>query len=362
MTKANFISTHRYSLPEPASAGVRVFAFALFRLLAALTLVALADPVRAAARSSRVPLIVQLDWVANAQFAGLIVAKERGLYAAAGLDVTLRPIDPVEMDAVAPVLRAKDEAWIGCADGTFLLKARAKGAPVRAFATMLQASPIGVVTLAEHGVADLSELVGKKIGLHAYNRSQLAIMLGSAGLTLDQVIVVEIGDEIDSLLSGKIDAQVCYLIDEPVAMERRGAKLRMFPGFQHGYAGYAQVYFAPEHLLARDPALLSRFLSASNEGWRQALAEPDATAALVVKKYLAGGDVVYQAESLRKLAQPLFAETGLTGIGQMRRTTWERSARAAQVVPETEVAALLDGFLDFSVLRAVYPSWTPPAP
>ena len=34
-----------------------------------------------------VPVDVQLDWVANAQFAGLIVAQERGLYSAAGLAV-----------------------------------------------------------------------------------------------------------------------------------------------------------------------------------------------------------------------------------------------------------------------------------
>jgi hypothetical protein len=47
-----------------------------------------------------VPLTIQLDWIANAQFAGLLVAKEEGWYAQQGLDVTIEPVNQTTLDTV----------------------------------------------------------------------------------------------------------------------------------------------------------------------------------------------------------------------------------------------------------------------
>src|ERR1700759_5524921 len=40
------------------------------------------------------PVTIQLKWVAQAQFAGYFVAKEKGFYKDAGLDVTINPGGP----------------------------------------------------------------------------------------------------------------------------------------------------------------------------------------------------------------------------------------------------------------------------
>jgi len=40
------------------------------------------------------PVTIQLKWVAQAQFAGYFVAKEKGFYKDAGLDVTIKPGGP----------------------------------------------------------------------------------------------------------------------------------------------------------------------------------------------------------------------------------------------------------------------------
>ena len=68
------------------------------------------------------PLTVQLDWLENAQFAGLLVAKEKGWYAEQGLDVTIVPINRTTLDTVGPVVKGRNV--IGCADGMILLQAR----------------------------------------------------------------------------------------------------------------------------------------------------------------------------------------------------------------------------------------------
>jgi len=40
------------------------------------------------------PVTIQLKWVAQAQFAGYFVAKDKGFYKEAGLDVTINPGGP----------------------------------------------------------------------------------------------------------------------------------------------------------------------------------------------------------------------------------------------------------------------------
>ena len=97
---------------------------------------------------------VQLDWISNVQFAGVLVAKDKGWYEQAGLDVTVLPIDLKKMGtSVGPVLKGTN--MIGIADGLVLLNARADHKPVKAFATMLQASPLCILVLRDGAVSAL---------------------------------------------------------------------------------------------------------------------------------------------------------------------------------------------------------------
>jgi len=70
------------------------------------------------------PLTVQLNWVTNVQFAGILVAKEKGWYEESGIDLTVKgwkegvvPID----DVVA------GKAQVAVADAAELIRLRVKG-------------------------------------------------------------------------------------------------------------------------------------------------------------------------------------------------------------------------------------------
>ena len=297
--------------------------------------------------SADTALTVQLDWLENAQYAGLLVAQQNGWYASAGLGVTIVPLDQSTNDPIGPVVRGKNT--VGCADGLALLKARAAGQPIKVFATILQASPLGIVALRGHGVDRLEDLRGKTVGLHPYDRAQLALLLRPHGLTLADVKISEIGDDTESLPAGKIDAQVVYLVDEKVAMENRGIKLNVFPGYESGYLTYSQAYFTREDFLRDHAALLANFLETSNRGWQQAFAHPEDTARLLVAKYLPGGDVAYQRRSIEELKT--FATRESSQFGQMRPATWRRSAELFHLDP-----ALAETLPDFSVLMLLYGS------
>ena len=73
------------------------------------------------------PVTIQLKWVSQAQFAGYFVAKDKGFYKDAGLEVTIKPGGP---DVAPPQVIAGGGAdvvvdWMPAA-----LAAREKGAPM----------------------------------------------------------------------------------------------------------------------------------------------------------------------------------------------------------------------------------------
>ena len=294
---------------------------------------------------SATPLTIQFDWIANAQFAGVLVAKERGWYDEAGLDVRVSPLDPKTMtDSMGPV--ARDDHTVGVADGLVLLKARANHAPIRAFATMLQASPLCVMTLASGPIREFKDLRGRTIGLHAYDHEQLKLMLAHNHMGLGDVTAVDIGEDFSSLISGRIDAQVAYAIDEKVAVEQRGYPTRIFPGHENGFVAYSQVYYSTESLVRREPAALAAFLAATNRGWEEAFSRPREAADMIVERYLKGGDARYQEKSLEEIRRYATLETGR--LGEMRLETWERSCAAFGLPRE-----LAGELADFSILSRV---------
>ena len=291
------------------------------------------------------PLTVQLDWLANAQFAGLLVAKEKGWYAAEGLEVTIQPVNQATLDTVGPVVKGTNV--IGCADGLVLLQARRAQQPIQAFATMLQASPLGIVTLRNGPLTSVRDLAGKTIGLHAYDLPQLDVMLKANGLSLAKVKTRIIGDDTTSLAAGAIDAQVVYLIDEKIALEEKGIQLHVFPGYANHYRTYSQVYFARVDTVAAHPEILARFLRASNRGWQEAFDHPNQTATMLVTRYLPGKDLSYQVSSLRELQR--FATIESPRLGEMRPATWKESCLLFHLDPTVG-----EELANFSVLRALY--------
>ena len=286
---------------------------------------------------------VQLDWIANVQFAGVLVAKDKGWYEQAGLDVTVKPIDLQAMGtSVGPVLKGTN--MIGIADGLVLLNARAEHKPVKAFATMLQASPLCILVLRDGPIRQFRDLAGKTIGLHAYDHVQLDLMLAYNHMSEKDVNAVDIGDDLTSLIAHKIDAQVAYSIDEKVAIELKGHPTLTFPAYENGFVTYSQVYYTTEPFLQSSPDIVAKFLAATNRGWREAFAHPGDAARMVVKTYMKDGDPDYQEKSLIELQHFATLESG--DLGSMRMSTWKKSCDVFKLP-----RSLADELVDLSILN-----------
>ncbi|KPQ36054.1 MAG: ABC-type uptake system substrate-binding component [Phormidesmis priestleyi Ana] len=288
------------------------------------------SPRKVKAQSPQTSLTMQLDWKFNVQFAGLLLAKGAELYADQGLDVTLMPW---ESGVVVPDKVAADPTVIGCAEQNLILAAQAAGAPIKAVATMFQASPLGLMTLPDAQIATLDDLRGKKVGMHVDGLAVMALVQGVNELASDAIEVVEIPYEnkYDLLLSGELAAIQCYAVDEPIGFasqyEIEPSVLKLA---DYGYEAYAQVIFAHNDLIESSPEQLSNFLQATFNGWSIALSDIPAAAAAVVARYVEPGskyeDVDYQTQSLSLIADYMLRGIEPAALGTIDRDRWQLMA------------------------------------
>src|ERR1700746_2757052 len=105
---------------------------------------------------------LQLKWVAQAQFAGYFVAKDKGFYKDAGLDVTINPGVP---DVAPPQVIAGGGAdvvvdWMASA-----LASREEGGPPVNISQTFKHSGLELVCRKDTGIKKPEDLKGKTVGI-----------------------------------------------------------------------------------------------------------------------------------------------------------------------------------------------------
>ncbi|MEO7664012.1 MAG: ABC transporter substrate-binding protein [Candidatus Limnocylindrales bacterium] len=172
---------------------------------------------------TRTALTVGLGYIPSVQFAPFYLADEAGYYRDAGLDVTFQ--NKIETDLVRLVGAGTID--IGVADGTDVVPAVSQGIPVRYLATLYRSFPSIVFTPTDSGIATPADLRGRKVGIPGrYGSSwvMLQALLGSAGLTPDDVQVVEYPDygQAAAVQQGAVDAATGFVNNEPIQLGLEG--------------------------------------------------------------------------------------------------------------------------------------------
>ncbi len=277
----------------------------------------------AGAAPSLAPLTFYPDWFPSAQFAGIYVAADRGFYRDAGLDFALQPFAlgrkiTEQMDA------DPNRAAVGTMEGYIFLQARARGADLVAFTAVLRESPAGFMSLRDRGIASARDFVGKRIGVHKYADPLYRWFLQRAGVPESAATMVFVGDDLDLLVDGKVDAMQGYAVDEGVRLQRRvGAAARFLSFRALGFDAYSQVVYATASETRRHERLIQAFIEATRRGWRYALAHPDAAVDRVMTRLKPGADRSLQRAMLEAL-RSYVAPRGEVPLGPMDVDKWMR--------------------------------------
>ena len=131
---------------------------------------------------------IRLKWFHQAQFAGFYVAKEKGYYQSAGLDIDIQPGGP-DFPAIQMVSGGNEQFGVTGADQ--ILLARSKGVPVVALAVIFRRNPFVLFSLAKSGIKAPADFVGKNVGVKIGGNEELIYQAVLAKAGVDRTKLTE---------------------------------------------------------------------------------------------------------------------------------------------------------------------------
>lgn len=215
---------------------------------------------------------LRLKWINQAQFSGYYLASSQKLYADKGLNVEINPGGP-DISPVQMVATGVNDFGITGADQIIL--AREKGIPLVALAVIYKNSPIVVMSLAEKNIKEPKDLIGKKVEV-VYGRDEEVIydiFLKKAGIDRKTIKEMPTLTDFSVITSGQSDARVEYKLNGCVLLSLQGFNLNIMEPSDYGVKFYADTLFTTEKMLREKPEIVRKFVQASIEGWKMAIAD-----------------------------------------------------------------------------------------
>ena len=156
---------------------------------------------------------LQLHWYHQFQFAGYYMAKEKGFYEEAGIDIEIKE-GTLSQSSIESVIQKKANYATG---DTSLIVERSKGKKVVILAAILQASPALIVTKKRPDIQSIADLSGKHIDVSGTGMDVMSLrgLLNNKSIIVDELqhnhLVLDIKK---SLTEGHSDAIVVYNTNE----------------------------------------------------------------------------------------------------------------------------------------------------
>jgi NitT/TauT family transport system substrate-binding protein len=240
---------------------------------------------RARAATTR-PVTMRLDWLYQGPNDGFIIAREKGYYETAGLDVD---IGPGKGSGSTAQLVASKATQFGFADGFVVGNSVAKGLNIVMVGAVYRRNPAAVVVLADSDIKTPKDLEGKTVGITtgAAQFQQWPAFVRGCGLDGDKVRVVNIdpAGSPPALITGQVQAIAGYAQGFVPSVEIRGKKpARVLWYSDCGVNAVSNGIIVHADFLKQEPGLIRDFVAASLKGFLYGRQNPEEAAA-IIKKY-----------------------------------------------------------------------------
>lgn len=255
-----------------------------------------------------IPVTLQLAWKYQFQFAGYIMAKEKGFYQKAGLDVTLKEYE-LDMEVNREVLNGRAE--FGIARSDIILDRLNEGMLFVQMFALAQASPVILQTLKRDDIKTLHDLKDKRFVLTGdglkRDAAEIVSMLYSVGIKeeeIDKVSGTTYGPE--DIINGNGDVITAYSTITPFHLKELGYEPYAFYPKDYGFDFYSDILFTMDEYIKRHPEIVSKFYEATLLGWEYAFEHIEETVDVIKSKYdtqeLSKSLLLFEANELKKLA------------------------------------------------------------
>lgn len=225
---------------------------------------------------------MQLGWLASNGILGEVVALKQGYYDEEGIHLKITPGGP-GVDGVASVAAGRAEAG-QLSSSPSLMLARSAGIPVKAFAAGYQKHPFTYFSLDNDPIRKPEDMIGKTIATQPTAKILLRALLAKNGISEDQVEVVNMGGDMNQLMTGQASAVTGWLTNTNALAILGDGRVDMML-WDTGIQLYANVYYTTDEMLDQHSDTLTKYLRGSARGWAFARENPEAAVDMLVGTY-----------------------------------------------------------------------------
>src|SRR6266480_4851524 len=249
-------------------------------VLAGLAAVFLAGPAAAADK-----IVLMLNWYVYGEHAPFYYGKEKGIYAAEGIDLE---IQEGRGSGVTTQAVAAKSANFGYVDVPTMMRAAVKGAPVQAVGVALQTTAMSAMGLTEKNIRTPADIRGKTVAVTpGDSMSQIwPLFLKKINLKEGDFKTVS-GDaqtKLYAVINNQADLLLGYPMDQAIKLLDATQK-QVYPIMfaEYGVNMVSSGIIVQKNVLKNKPDLVKRFMRAATRSLEEAAKNPDAAVDAMLK-------------------------------------------------------------------------------
>jgi ABC-type nitrate/sulfonate/bicarbonate transport system substrate-binding protein len=229
---------------------------------------------------------LMLDWTPNTHHNGIYVAKEKGWYKDAGLDV--RIIEPAQTGVEQAV--AGGNAEFGVSIQEAVIPARAEGVPIVSIGAIDQHNDSSLMSLTSDNITRPKDLEGKKYGGFggALENALIKKLVACDGGDPNKVQIVEVGnvDYVVGMEQNRFDFAWVFeswdVVRAREVLKKDVSSLKFIDYLNCIPDWYTPLLITSEKMIKEQPETVRKFMEATAKGYDFAISNPkDAADALM---------------------------------------------------------------------------------
>jgi len=229
---------------------------------------------------------LRLNWYLGGLHVPFYYGKERGFYAAEGIDLTINE-GRGSANTVQVVAAGSDT--FGLADSSSVILTASRGADVKSVMSLLNSTGFAVVSLAETGIKTPKDLEGKRLAVSPGDPLGQLFQALAAHNKLDMskitMIQVDPAAKVVAVLEKRADGLLGGADDQYFLIKQRGIEPAALRFADNGANIVGMTIVTKTETIKTKPDLVKRFVRATAKSWEEAKKNPAAAvdAALKVK-------------------------------------------------------------------------------
>ncbi|RXJ54583.1 ABC transporter substrate-binding protein [Candidatus Marinarcus aquaticus] len=266
-------------------------------------------------------ITLQLSWFDQFQFAGYYMAKQKGFYEDAGLDVEIKPFS-FGRDIPKEVNDGNVDFAVG---RETLILDRSNNRNIVVLYALFQATPLVLLSTQESRIDSISKFKNRRIMTTIDDSSEVSLkaMINSHNIQMSDLSFVKHSHNIMDLVNKKVDVMSAYLSKTPYDLQQMGVKYHIFDPKKYGFDMYSDFLYTSDEMLHSDPNTVFLFKQASLRGWEYAYSNINESVDVIYEHYnsqnLTKEALQFEAEELKKLSY-----FGTSNLGEIQEDKLQR--------------------------------------